>query len=200
MAVIYLNRFSDWPTLIRLKNLQSAIITIPFVIWDPQRDCMFQEMPGNRVGLDMKHFTHLKTIKIYVDSFFRENHIEICSLMKIFSFYSKQILSNVENIIIHLSNYSEISISAYDWNFIECAPKLRCLVLFGDLYASPHALKIVSNLLRKMTNVKPGGDIIEIKIANSSLHEMIMDAIDFDGSSIKISKLNEAERVQLKKW
>lgn len=85
-------------------------------------NCIFKERP-NLDGMDMPHFSHLKSIMLVgplfgVDSFHDK---KVCIPFKLLSVYGPQILSNVEHL--------RITSKVHDFVFIKYALNLRCLSL-----------------------------------------------------------------------
>lgn len=149
-------------------------------------NCNMQErtnVTGSRTGLDMRQFSHLKTITFFgyrwrVPEYFQRDHI--CDQFKILNVYSAQILANVEKLT--------IAYAVNDWNFIKFAKKLRYLKLFAKV-SSDQAAEILStlqNILRERKNGHTTDDFIEIKFDVQDIFESFCE-INGCNDSIKLS-------------
>lgn len=147
-------------------------------------NCTFRER-SNDNSYEMKNFSHLKTIKMYASNNVYNNS-EVCHPLNLFSVYSSQILSNVEN----------LSIESTEGNlkFLEFATNLRYLELFIDRFELDHAIKIQSTLesiVQKRSNAQSGkqnGDFIEIKFHHIHDFELFC-GIEGRSDSVKLALL-----------
>lgn len=143
----------------------------------------------------MKGFSHLETIDIRIRYAANSSNRRVCDTLKLFTVYSSQILSHVENLIIDQKESDVIC----DWNFIRFVPKLRNLIFIGGIPNSGQADKILSMLqtiLQNRQNERSSGDVIKVKFSDDRVLNSFVE-IAGHGDSIKLAKLNKYEKDKL---
>lgn len=144
----------------------------------PRCDCDLEIEP-------VENFSRLKTIKI---NMLNTKQRSKCEIMKLFTRYSSNILSNVENVVI-LSEDGE----AYNCKFIEFVPKLRQLVINGgEIEPTTEQVSRLASVLKSIVqkrNIEENSDdFIEMKIPAKYLL-LFCEIIRFE----KTIKLTEIE-------
>lgn len=127
-------------------------------------DCILEHESVRNNELKMEDFCNLRTIQINMLNLLHTEQSGNCKKMKLFTMYSANILSNVENIMI-LSEGGE----AYNCKFIKFVPKLRQLVINGGKNGptSEQVVRLTSvlkSILHKRNNVKGSDNFIEMMV------------------------------------